>query len=80
MTCINESIKKNKFLNELKAAGITSTFKKEDLLNKEKHRLLSVLPKISKISDRVLFDQPTNFSNKFLSPLLCSFRKGYSTQ
>ena len=39
-----------------------------------------MLPTISKIFKRVLFDQLTKFSNKFLSPLLCSFRKGYSTQ
>ena len=39
-----------------------------------------MLPKISKIFERVLIDQLTKFSNKFLSPLLCGFRKGYSTQ
>ena len=36
--CINESIKKNEFPNELKAADITPIFKKEDPLNKESYR------------------------------------------
>ena len=77
---INESIKKNGFPNELKAADITPIFKKEDSLNKENYRPVSVLPAMSKIFESVLFDQFTKFSNKFLSPLLCGFRKGYSTQ
>ena len=38
-----------------------------------------MFPTISKIFEKVLFDQLTKFSNKFLSPLLCGFRKGYST-
>ena len=73
------SIKKNEFPNELKAVDITPIFKKEDPLNKENSRPVSVLPTISKIFERVLFDQLTKFSNKLLSPLLCGFRKGYST-
>ena len=39
-----------------------------------------MLPTISKIYERALFDQFTKFSKKLLSPLLCGFRKGYSTQ
>ena len=54
--CINESIKKNKFPNELKAEDITPIFKKEDPLNKENCRPVSVLPTISKICERILFD------------------------
>ena len=69
----NESIKKNEFPNELKAA-------EEDALNKENYRTVNVLPTISKMFKRVLFDQVTKFSIKFLSPFLHGFRKGYSTQ
>ena len=39
-----------------------------------------MLPAMSKIFERVLFDQLTKFSNKFLSPLLRRFRKVYRTQ
>ena len=78
--CINESIIKNEFPNELKAADITPLFKRKDPLNKENYRPVSVLPTISKIFERILFDQLTKFPNKFYSPLLCGFRKGYSTQ
>ena len=77
---INECIKQNKFPNELKIADITPIFKKEDPLDKTNYMPISMLPTVSKIFDRILFNQLQLFSNKFLSPLLCGFRKGYSTQ
>ena len=43
-------------------------------------RPISILPTVSKIFERILFNQLQRFSNKILSPLLCGFRKGYSTQ
>ena len=69
--CINESFKKNEFPNELKTADVTPTFKKEDPLNKENYRPVSVFPTVSEIFERVLFDQLKKFSNKFLP--LCVF-------
>ena len=72
MNSINESIKKNEFQNELKAEDITLIFKKEDLLNKENYRSVSVFPTISIIFERVLFDQEYYY--------LRGSRKGYDTQ
>ena len=77
--CINESIKQKKFPNELKIADIRPIFKKDDPLDKTNYRPISILPTVSKIFERILFNQ-LRFSNKILSPLLCGFRKGYSTQ
>ena len=76
VNCVNESIKKYNFPNWMKAADITPIFKKWDSLNKENYKPVSVLSAISKLSERALFYQLTKFSNKFLSPLLSSFRKG----
>ena len=78
--CINECLKQNKFPKELKIVDITSIFKKEVPLDKTNYRPISILPTVSKIFQRILFNQLQRFSNKFLSPLLCGFRKGYSTQ
>ena len=78
--CINECITQNKFPNELKIVDITPTFKKDDPLDKTNYRPISILPTVSKIFGRMLFNQLQRFSNKFLSPLLCGFRKGRSTQ
>ena len=74
----NGSIKKDEFQNELKAADISPIFKKQDRLNKENYRPVSALPTISKIFERVFFDQLAKFSNKFLFPLFYGFRKEYS--
>ena len=65
--CINECIKQNKFPNEIKIADITHKFKKEDSLDKTNHRSTSILPTVSKIFKRILFNQLQRFSNKFLS-------------
>ena len=78
--CINECIKQNKFPNELKIADITPILKKDDPLDKTNYRPISILPTASKIFERILFNQLQRFSNKILWPLLCGFRKGYSTQ
>ena len=72
--------KENKFPKELKIADITGILKKQDLLDKTNYRPISILPTVSKIFQRILFNQPQRFSNKFLSPLLCGFSKGCSTQ
>ena len=55
-------------------------FKKEDPLDKTNYWSLSILPTVSKIFEKIFFSQLQLFSNKFHSPLLCRFRKRYSTQ
>ena len=54
--------------------------KKEDPLDKTNYRPISILPIVSKIFERILSNQLQLFSNKFLSPRLCGFRKGYSSR
>ena len=78
--CINECTKQKEFANELKVVNIMPIFRKEDPLDKTNHRPIIILPTVSKIFEIILFSQLQRFSNKFLSPLLCGFRKGYSTQ
>ena len=56
------SIKKSQLPNALKAGDITAIFKKEGPLNKKKkYRPACVLPTLSKIFERVLFDQLKKF-------------------
>ena len=61
-------------------ANITPIFKKEDTSNNTNDRPISILPTNSKIFGRILFNRLQGFLNKFLSPVRCGFRKGYSTQ
>ena len=48
--------------------------------DKTNYRPISLLPLISKIFEKFLYQQIEDFSNKILSPKLCGFRKGHSTQ
>ena len=76
---INNCINNGVFPNELKRADITPCFKKEDPTNKENYRPISILPTLSKVLERILYDQVIEFIEPKLSKKLCGFRKGYST-
>ena len=78
--CINKCISTKSNPDELKVADVIPVFKKDDPNNKANYRPISSLPIISKIFERVLFKQIEKFSEKILSPKLCVFRKGHSTQ
>ena len=78
--CINKCISTKSLPDELKVADAIPVFKKEDPNNKANYRPISLLPIISKTFERILFDQIEKFSEKILSPKLCGFRKGHSTQ
>ena len=78
--CINSSITSDIFPGELKLADIVPTFKKEDQNDKANYRPISLLPLISKLYEKVLYQQIEDFANKILSPKLCGFRKSHSTQ
>ena len=54
--------------------------KKEDELNKENYRSISVLSHASKIFERIVFNQMNLFFESRFSPLLAGFRKNRSTQ
>ena len=47
--------------------------------NKENYRLVSILPTLSKILERILFEQVSVYFDKLLSEQQCWFRNGYST-
>ena len=47
---------------------------------KTNYRSVSVLPNMSKILERIIFRQISNYMESFLSRYQCGFRKGFSTQ
>ena len=79
-TYVNNCIKNNDFPNELKHADITPCHKKNSETEKSNYRPISILPSVSKVFERVLFDQMEAFFKDKFSMYLCGFRKGYSTQ
>ena len=52
--CINEAIRNNKFPNSLRLSDITPVFKKPDKAN---YRPFSVLPLLSKVFEKIIYDQ-----------------------
>ena len=77
----NEEILINKkFPSKLKMADISPIFKKLESVKKGNYRPVSVLPVVSKVFERIMDTQTNEYMEKFLSPYLCGYRKGYSCQ
>ena len=76
----NESNRTSTFPNYLKLADVTPAHKKNERIIKDNYRNVSILPPVSKIYERDMFDQISVYIDKYLSPFLCGFRKGFSTQ
>ena len=77
--CINESLTNNKFPDTLKLSDITPVFKKLDP-SKANYRPVSILPLVSKVFEKIRYDQLYEYIEHFLNQLLCGFRKAHSTQ
>ena len=76
----NISVEESFFPIDLKYANVAPVFKKDDSTNKKNYRPISILPSISKIYERILFQQISSYVSSILSPYLCGFRKGYNAQ
>ena len=77
----NEEILLDKnFPENLKLADVTPIFKKKDKTFVESYRPVSVLPTISKIFERIMQKQITDYIRIFLSPFLCGYRERFSAR
>ena len=61
-------------------AEVSLVFKKKDDLDKENYRPVSVLTNMSKVFERIVYQQIEDFMKDKLSNLLTGFRKNHSTQ
>ena len=76
---MNDAINKGIFADSLKIAIITPEHKKDEPTDKENYRPVSVLPLLSKVFERLLFNQLIKYLGKYLNTLLCGFRTAHST-
>ena len=76
----NNSIFDATFPSELKNVDVIPVFKKKDRNNVENYRSVSILPNLSKIYERGLYNQMYKYFNHILSKWQCGFRKGFSTR
>ena len=74
------SIRSGKFPLILKNADITAVFKKGFKGSKENYRPVSILPVISKIFEKLISKQITNFMEPLFSKYQCGFHRGFSAQ
>ena len=63
------------FPDDLKLAEVSSIFKKNDDLDKENYRPVSVLLNVSKVFERIIYSQIDVFMQDKLSNILTGFRK-----
>ena len=77
---VNHCLHVREFPDIMKLADVSSLYKKHDNLKKDNYRPVSVLPSLSKIYERVMGQQLSDFFDKIFSVLLSAFRKRYSCQ
>ena len=66
------------FSDHLKTANVTPIFKKDSRTDKKNYRPVSILPNLSKIYERLIYNQLSKFFECNLSKLQCGFRKGFN--
>ena len=72
----NDAIDKSYFPTALKQAYITPVFKTGERYSKDNYRHISILPNVSKIFEKCMFRQASQYVDNFLSKHHCGFRKG----
>ena len=65
---------------DFKKDVIHSTHKKDCKTEKTNYRPISILPNLSKISERLSYDQMYTYFSNFSPQYQCGFRKGYRSQ
>ena len=80
-TCddFNASIHYSKFHVEIRGRYVP-THRKKSKLSKGNYRPISILPNISKVYERCLYDQMSSYFKNVFSKYQSGFRKGYSAQ
>ena len=76
----NNSLFSSNLPSNLKAADTLPTHKKKDKSDVENYRPIGILPTLSKIYERCMYDQMYNYFDQILSKYQCGFRQGYNTQ
>ena len=64
----------------LRLPNVAPVFKQKDPLDKSNYRPVSILPLLSKVYEKVIHNQLSNYSVSFLNNILCGFWKTNSTQ
>ena len=77
---INASFENGRFPDELKLAEVSPIFKKNDDLDKENCRLVSIISHVPTVFERIMYMQIDTLMREKLSKLLTDFRFSHSIQ
>ena len=77
MNIVNQTIRDAKFPLSMKLSEIAPIFKTSDVLDTDNYRPVNVLPYLSKIVERIYYEQLYAFFSDILSTFLAAFRKMY---
>ena len=77
---MNKSFTSGEFPDCLKQANVSPIFKKDDPLDKENYRPVSILPLLSKVYEKLLYNRLSDYVENIFNVILCGFRKAHSTQ
>ena len=59
---------------------VLPAFRKDDKTDKENYRHISILPNLTTVYERLMYDQMYPFFDQFFSKLQCGFCKGFSAE
>ena len=76
----NDGIESSKYAESFKFANITPAFKQGSRNLKDNYRPISILPVVSKIFEKLLCNQLSNYFDNIFSKFQCGFRKGFNAQ
>ena len=76
----NMMIDQSTFLDQAKISSVTPAFKKDGKMDRTNYRPISVLPCLSKILEKVIFEQMADYFESIFFPYLSGFRKRFGCQ
>ena len=68
------------FPDSLKCVLVRPIHKKVDPFDKKNYRLVGILPLLTKVYERVIYEQASNYFEPFFNKILCGYRKAPSRQ
>ena len=79
-SAFNRSLETSVFPSSRKIPNVTPVHKKGNRSEKDNNRPVSILPNLSKVFERCIYNQIAQFFDKILSKHQCGSRKGHSDQ
>ena len=68
------------FPTSIKYTDVIPIHKKDDKTDKENYRPISIFPNLSKVYERLMYNQIYPYFDTLLSKFQCGFRKGFNAQ